>query len=395
MSTSLTTQLSRSGQFESLTINRVDVFVYRFPVETPVATSFGLMRNRPAVFVRLEDDKHNFGWGEIFANWPVAGAEHRANLLMEDIADLVLGTRLDGPADLFYKLKRETRIRALQCGEWGPFNQVIAGLDIAVWDLFARRKGVPMVKLLNNDGRDCVPAYASGIHISKADEMIKASRQIGFSAYKVKIGFDFESDIDGVKAQARQLLSDERLMTDANQAWSFDQASKFVRHVADFNIGWLEEPIPVDSPMEDWKKLAENSPIPIAGGENIMSRKDFETAIEAGALSIIQPDIAKWGGFTGCLAVAKEAMAADRIFCPHFLGGGLGLIASAHLLAAVGGEGCLEVDVNPNPLRDLLASSEGAMHEGLWHLSNQPGLGVEELPQDFLPLQTHAASKKL
>lgn len=94
-------------------ITRIDAFVFRFPNERPVATSFGVMRDRPAVFVRVETDDGAFGWGEIFANWPAAGAEHRANLLIHDVADLVLGHSFEAPGDLLHKLERETRIRAI------------------------------------------------------------------------------------------------------------------------------------------------------------------------------------------------------------------------------------------------------------------------------------------
>ncbi len=75
-------------------IERVEVFCYRVPVKVPVATSFGVMRDRPAVFVRLTDDTGCSGWGEIFANWPAAAAEHRAQLLVQDICDLVVGATI-------------------------------------------------------------------------------------------------------------------------------------------------------------------------------------------------------------------------------------------------------------------------------------------------------------
>ena len=72
-------------------------------------------------------------------------------------------------------------------------------------------------------------------------------------------------------------------------------------------------------------------------------------------MAVVQPDVAKWGGISGCLPVARRVVAARRRYCPHYLGGGIGLLASAHLLAAVGGDGLLEVDCNPNPLREGLA----------------------------------------
>jgi D-galactarolactone cycloisomerase len=69
---------------DDLVIHRIDAWVYRQPIEQPVATSFGIMRDRPAVFIRIEDQDGAYGWGESFANWPVAGAEHRARLLRPD-----------------------------------------------------------------------------------------------------------------------------------------------------------------------------------------------------------------------------------------------------------------------------------------------------------------------
>ena len=96
-----------------------------------------------------------------------------------------------------------------------------------------------------------------------------------------------------------------------------------------------------------------------------------------------QPDIAKWGGFTGCMAVARAAMQAGRTYCPHFLGGGIGLIASANHLAAAGGNGLLELDINPNPLRDAFLEQNTLTAGGSFQLSSDSGLGVTELPGEL------------
>jgi D-galactarolactone cycloisomerase len=373
---------------DAVVIARIDAFVFRYPNVRPVSTSFGMMRDRPAVFVRLEAMDGSFGWGEIFANWPSAGAEHRANLLMQDVADLVLGVALDAPGALFHKLSRETRIRAIQCGEQGPFRQVIAGLDIALWDLFARRKNMPLRHLVNPQAASAVPAYASGIHVRDGAGEIAASRNAGYGAFKVKVGFNLEADAAAVRAITKSLQPGERLLTDANQAWNGAEAETFMRLIAASNVGWLEEPIPVDAPAGDWAHLAAVSAVPLAGGENIAGFESFDAAISDGHLAVLQPDVAKWGGITGCHEVAKRALAAGRTFCPHFLGGGIGLLASANLLAAVKGDGLLEVDVNANPLRDAIADIHAAMLNKSWHLDNRPGLGPEELPRELQRYQT-------
>lgn len=371
---------------------RVDVWCYRVPISSRVVTSFGAMTSRPAVFVRLEDSDGAFGWGEIFANWPAAGAEHRARLLVEDVSDLILGRVFAQPPDLFVHLSRETRIRALQCGEWGPFAHVISGLDIAFHDLLARRAGLPLARFLNDDAKASVPTYASGIHIRDADRVIDESRALGFDAFKVKVGFELASDASGVKRTCAALGRFERLFTDANQAWDADQAVAFLAAVAGQPVGWLEEPLPADAPAADWMRVAAASPVPLAGGENIVGMDAFDAAMTSGAFGVIQPDVAKWGGVSHCRAVALRATAQNRLYCPHFLGGGIGLAASAAVLASVDGDGLLEVDSNENPLRGAFDLWAGGEDRNRFAISRQPGLGIADLPDAIKRFLTLSAS---
>ncbi|TDT77033.1 L-alanine-DL-glutamate epimerase-like enolase superfamily enzyme [Litoreibacter halocynthiae] len=368
-------------------IERVEVFCYRVPVKVPVATSFGVMRDRPAVFVKLTDQDGCFGWGEIFANWPAAAAEHRAQLLVRDICDLVVGAIVAQAGDLFERLTTQTHIRALQSGEWGPFAQVIAGLDIALHDMFSRREGVSVARFLNADAASTVPTYASGIAIGAAPELIARARAAGHDAFKVKIGFGAD-DMDQLRDLSGSLQGGEALMADVNQAWSVADALALAGRIDAVGLGWLEEPIRADLPAEGWAALADTFNTPLAGGENITGHADFDAAIATRHLSVIQPDIVKWGGLGGCAAVARKVRDAGLRYCPHFLGGGIGLIASGHLLAAVGGDGLLEVDVNPNPLRDAFG---GALVEGgMFDIAHAPGLGVENLPEELAQFQTLA-----
>lgn len=361
----------------------------RVPIDKPVATSFGVMRNRPAVFVRIEDADGAFGWGEAFANWPAAGAEHRVNLLMDDVSDLLFGRIWNDPPTMFHELSRATHIRALQCGEPGPFRQVIAALDIAAWDLVSRRAALPLREFLTPGAPAHVPAYASGIHIDAAKAEIARARKIGFQAFKVKLGFDNAADPEKLRQIAGQLQPDERLFSDANQAWTLDEARAFLSAIGNIRLGWIEEPIPCDAPERDWSQLAA-TPIPLAAGENIAGFADFDRALAGGTLGYVQPDLCKWGGVTGCLAVARKTLQSGATYCPHFLGGGIGLLASAHVLAAAGGPGLLEVDVNPNPLRDLLAPVGSAIRDGSWHMSGASGLGIMAMPDDMSGFVTHS-----
>ncbi|ATI41577.1 mandelate racemase [Pacificitalea manganoxidans] len=368
-------------------IIRLQAWACRSPITEPVSTSFGTMRDRPAVFLRIEDDAGGFGWGEVFANWPAAGAEHRVNLMADDIAGLVLGQPADDPAALFHNLAARTHIRALQCGEFGPFRQVLAGIDQAMWDLVARRGDMPVHRALGAAPVATVPAYASGIHIDAAERVIPQARADGFTGFKVKVGFDRDRDPARVREIASGLAPGETLYLDANQAWSASEAAGFLDRIADLPIGWMEEPIRADLPPEDWQSLTGR--VPLAGGENLAGFNEFAAATDLDVLDFYQPDIAKWGGFTGCLDVARRALDAGRVYCPHFLGGGIGLAASGHLLAAAGGPGLLEVDVNPNPLRDSFGAVADRIVDGYWQVGAGPGIGVDDLPRDIRACVTH------
>lgn len=374
---------------DPLNISRMDAWALRCPIERPVATSFGMMYDRPGVFVRIEDMDGAVGWGEIWANWPAAGAEHRVNLLALDLAPLILRQWFREPEELFHGLERKSHIRGVQCGELGPFRQVIAGIDMAVWDLLARRAGMPLRRFINPEAPGTVSSYASGIQISAADDLVPAARDAGHGTFKLKVGFDARSDLAGLLAQLDGAGPADSFAADANQAWTLDAATGFLDGLGEHRIEWLEEPMPVFAPQSDWETLARRSPVPLAGGENMAGTEEFSAAIAAGSLGVIQPDVAKWGGISGCLSVARQAMAAGRRYCPHFLGSGLGLIASAELLAGAGGDGKLEVDVNPNPLRTAFFDGAEPVSEGRWTCSEAPGLGIEAIPDalfDFVTL---------
>lgn len=248
-------------------------------------------------------------------------------------------------------------------------------MDIALWDLRARRAGQPLWRLLGG-GDPHLPVYASGINPDQAVETALAQRQAGFTAFKLKVGFGQARDLDNLRDLRAALGESAKLMVDANQGWSLEEAARMLPHLAGFGLGWVEEPLRADRPWAEWLRLAGQAHIPLAAGENLLGQESFAAALACRALRVMQPDIAKWGGFSGCLPVARAALAAGLIYCPHWLGGGLGLLASAHLLAAVGGEGMLEIDSNPNPLREMSCGPLGRITEGHARLSEAPGLGI-------------------
>ena len=357
------------------TIRNVQASCFRYPLATPVVTSFGSMRDRPAVFIRIEDGDGQTGWGEVWCNFPSSGAEHRARLINEMLAPMLIGRAVTHPSEVFEYLDAATSVLALQSGEPGPFAQVIAGIDIALWDLFAKRAKAPLWRMLRGTtGR--MRVYASGINPAGSVAQAEAALRRGHRGFKLKIGFDAERDRGNLR-DLRKLIGDGFLAADVNQGWGIEQALQLAPRLEQFDLVWLEEPLRADRPWSEWRTLQKHLTIPLAGGENIAGRAHFAAALQEGVLTVVQPDAAKWGGITGCLAVARDVLASKRHYCPHFLGGGIGLLASAHLLAGSLGGGLLEVDSNDNPLREDFCGAVAEIREGEIVLPEMPGLGVE------------------
>ena len=360
---------------EPVTLRTLRAHVLRWPVKTPVRTSFGVMHDRPMVLVEAIDADGVTGWGEAWCNFPSVGAEHRARLIESLLAPMVEGVGAT-PAESFDRLTAATAVLAIQSGEPGPIAQCIAGVDMALWDLAARRARQPLWRFLG--GVDpVVKVYASGLN-PDGPEVLAAQRQAeGYNAFKLKVGFGAERDLANLRRMRDRLGSGVALMVDANQAWTLEQAGDMSARLGEFELQWLEEPMRADTPLATWKVLAARSPVPLAAGENMAGHDAFDEALGARAFKVVQPDMAKWGGFTACLPVARRILAAGARFCPHYLGGGVGLLASAHLLAAAGGGGMLEVDANENPLRSAACGPLARPDDGQARLDEVPGLGID------------------
>lgn len=358
----------------TIKLKNVGAFCFRYPLTTPVVTSFGRMRDRPAVFVRVEDDDGVVGWGEVWANFPATGAEHRARIVNETLAPILVGEEISSPNDAFGLLTHRTSVLALQCGEPGPFAQCISGIDLALWDMVARRAKTPLWRMLGGDD-PTINVYASGINPSGSRAQAEAAMMCGHIAFKLKIGFDPVGDRANLKALRDLVGPAGMLAADANQAWTLQEAMARADDVAEFRLGWLEEPIRADRPWAEWQHLRGAISVPLAAGENIASVEGFSQALGDNVLRVVQPDIAKWGGLSACAPIARDIRAVGKMFCPHYLGGGIGLLASAHLLAGIGGDGFLEVDSNANPLRDDFCGAVANVANGRITLSDEPGLG--------------------
>ncbi len=371
-----------------LQIVSIEAFSFRVPVQTPIKVAFGTFRDRPFVLVRVTDVDGAQGWGEVWANWPAVGAEHRARLVV-DIGERLIGKRYDSPQDLYKKLTASLEVLVLQTLEVGPIAQVVAGIDIAAWDLVARREGKPLHRLLSDREVDSVPVYATGINPDEPERFAAVRLAEGHRAFKLKTGFGHDLDLRNLRTMRETLGPDATITCDSNQSHTLETAIAFARDIAPLNLSWFEEPIRVDAPDTSWRALARASSTPLAGGENFHGSQ-FDDALASDVLQVIQPDVTKWGGITGNWHVATGAVAAGKRYCPHYFGGGISLLASLHLLAAAGGDGLLEFDCHPNAGREAVVGNLLPVRAGRVPTPRGPGLGAEPDLAKLGPFRTWA-----
>ena len=365
---------------QSFKIERIEAIVLRAKIKNSVQTSFGTMHDRPALLVRITDTYGCTGYGEIWCNFPTNGAEYKASLLVKEFAFWLRGKHFCSPSEIFDGLTDAFIVLGLQTSDPGTVMQIIAGIDQALWDLVARNQNKKLCDLFGVTS-DSVKAYASGIHPKEAKERITFALDRGFSSFKVKVGFGKETDQLGLSEASGLINASHQLMADANQAWvSTSEAAENIQTLSRFNLTWIEEPLRANASLSDWRSLKKLIDAPIAGGENLSTLDTVETYWNKGIFKYMQPDIGKIGGFTGLLRIFGNQncfLSNDNTYCPHWLGGMVGLAASAQLLTIVGNKGLLEVDVNENPIRETLADWDlSPSKQGRIKLPEGNGIGI-------------------
>ena len=328
------------------------------------------------LILKITDNNGMYGWGEVWCNFPLTGAEHRAKLIDNIFKPLLANFDIITPEKTYEYLVSKTKILSIQSGEPGPVAQCIAGIDIAIHDLIGKIENISLWKKFGGN-KNIIPCYASGINPTKPEVTVKDAIKKGYSSFKLKIGFGIKKDLGNIKEIKNILPEKSSLMVDANQAWNLNEAIEACKLLEDLNLCWLEEPIPANSEIKEWIHLKDSTKITLAAGENFNSHREFSSFFQNKVFGYLQPDIAKWGGFTECSKLIKNIIQNKITYCPHYLGGGIGLVASAHLLSASNGKGILEVDINDNPLRSDIVGDIFEKNSGFATLSDIPGLGFE------------------
>lgn len=341
------------------------------------------------VFVKVTTDQDGLiGWGEATLEWKtraVTGA-------VADIAPLLVG---EDPRDIEQAYQTMTRHGFWRLGVEGM--SAVSGIEIALWDILGKTLGQPVWRLLGGKTRDYLRTYSHlGMGNQKAVYNSLTANSVSEHARKlVDKGYDALKIVSvpytHYHVDARSLRAFEKTMDELRDAVGLDvdvmvdfhgrpasvsAAREYIRLLAPHRIMFVEEPVPPEN-LDDYVALTREGNVPIAGGERLVGRRDFASAIQSKAFNIAQPDIVHVGGLWEARKIAAMAEPAGIGLAPHNPLGPIAGVAALHLGISTPNIIIQEEMTGAVPWYDHVVQWPIKRRPGRWEIPTAPGLGVE------------------
>ena len=312
-------------------IKSVRSYLMSYPFAQPIhLTYFGGERSivkRDAMLIRVETASGLVGYG------PGPGSEAARRAIETVIAPFLEGRVLAEPDAL--------RVQFLQGpGEDPALARIFCAVEIALYDLLGKDRGAPVSELLGGRVRDRIRLYGSaGMYMppEKYAEEAAAIAALGFRACTMRPALGPERDVETVRLMREAVGPDFDLMVDAHTWWrmgdrnySFDTVAEVAGRLAEFDIAWLEEPLPPED-HQAYLRLKEMDLVPLASGEHEPSELRYLDLIYLGAVDYVQMDLLCQGGYPTARRLFSEIARGGLRFAFHSWGTALEVIAAAHL----------------------------------------------------------------
>ena len=351
-------------------IRHVKLSTARLPLSVPISDAKVFTgRQKPMtevvfLFAEITTEQGHSGVGFSYSKRAGGPAQYAH---AKEVAEGIIG---EDPNDIG-KIYTKLLWAGASVGRSGVATQALAAIDIALYDLKAKRAGLPLAKLLGSY-RDSVQTYntSGGFLNATLDEVKERATQSidgGIGGIKIKVGLpDSKEDLRRVAGVREHIGWDVPLMVDANQQWDRATALRMGRQLEEFNLIWIEEPLDAYD-FEGHAHLAQVLDTPIATGEMLASVAEHKGLINANSCDIIQPDAPRVGGITQFLRLAALADERGLGLAPHFA-----MEIHLHLAAAYPREPWVEHFDWLDPLfEERLETKNGRMI-----VPDRPGLGV-------------------
>ena len=318
-------------------ITSIKSHVLRYELDKELGYSQQYYKHRTAHLVEVETDEGITGWGECFGPGNIALANKY--IVEKVIQPLIKGDDPLKKEYIWHKVYNLLR----DSGQKGMPIQALSGIDIALWDILAKKSNLPLYQLLGGKTNDKIPVYGYGMMLQKktVDELCELfkneANQIkekNFKAMKMKIGMGPKEDLKLVSAVRDTIGSEFKLMVDANHAYNKNDALYVGKGLDEMNIYWFEEPVAPED-YDGYKELKEKLKTNIAGGEAEFTKYGWNQLIKKNCIDIAQPEVCGLGGITEYLKVSALAQSNFIPIVNHVWGSALSVAVNLHLLTTL------------------------------------------------------------
>lgn len=354
-------------------IKTIEVYEWKIPLRTAFKTALRVVDAVDDIVVVITTDDGLTGYGEAPPTAVITG-ETRASIacaIREHIAPKLIGRLV---------LEMEENQRLLHSAMIGN-TSAKAAVDIALYDLWAKRLNLPLYKALGGSKKRIDTDLT--ISVNPIEEMVKDSKEAlrrGYTTLKIKVGSDKKKDIERIRRIREAVSSEVKLRLDANQGWTPKEALDVIEELSKYrlDIELIEQPVHY-SDLEGMVEVTKHSPIPIMADESVFSPKQAIEVITRKAADIINIKLMKTGGIHKALQIISIAdiYGVDcMIGC--MLEGKVSVSAAAHLAAAREEIRYIDLD-GPGLCKIDLTKGGPDFNEALITMNETAGIGIEEV----------------
>ena len=374
-------------------ITAVQAYPMSIPRPRPSWTAHEISTEATLILVEVQTDAGVRGYGEI-----QGGPQPLICRLVEQCGEIIRGMDALAHLDVWEKLFALTSPRPgwmkgqdglpppLPRGQRPQIMAAIGGIDIALWDIKGKAANLPLYRLLGG-ARQEVFTYATGGYYVEDAPLTACAEELGqfvaagYRAVKLKTGgMSLDEELVRIRA-TREAIGDALLMLDMNASYNVQECIRFAKAVEPYNIFWLEEPLHWYLQPADYVRLAAAVSIPLAHGEREWHRFTIRDFIISGALRFVQFDSTRHAGFTEALRIASLAEQHGVCIAPHSAPH-----LHAHIVSAFGASAFAAEshgDPERNPIHHGLYTEGPTVRNGMLHLNDLPGFGIE-IDWDFV-----------
>jgi galactonate dehydratase len=326
-----------------------------------------------SVLIKITADDGTIGWGETYG---IVAPNAVTSIIDDVLGPVVVGRDPRDVVTIQEDLYDLMRVR----GFFGGFYvDSIAGVDIAIWDLFGKLVGQPVVKLLGGQRQTQIPAYVSGLPGKTLDDRLRVAKDFkarGFDAFKYHSAVSFDGIVEEMRVLREGLGSEVKLMVDLHWKFTAQEAIQLIEQITPYRPYFVEAPCQPED-IEGQAHVGANIKVPLALGEEWRTVYEYRPRMERRSMSIIQPEMGHIG-ISQFMQICRMANAFHMKVIPHAsIGIGIFQAASLHATAALPNSPMHEYqhsifDRNLQYVNTAMTCTNGAftMPEG-------PGLGIE------------------